>query len=1521
MALLMLVSMSAWADVKVVFGENGSDSFEGTGGKIAVAQEISGTDVTVTLTVTPDKDQGYTISKSDIEVYATIASGGTRTPEIASTLELKGDDPTDLSDERKYTVSITPNFGVWVKSANFQPKKRDGAKGGAEDTPDYSGVYYIGSRDYKVNNLPSNYYLCPTEGWAFYKATNSVTGTDNGQPFLTTYQCKDGIYDAIKSVWIIEKHLTEPDCYYIIQGLTGRYMISNGKISDGNARRMRVHLETVSDPASLDDKALFEITSHSDHLDIIPHSTEGRNGINEKYLVVNNGNKNQLDGESSKNDGPTDFKPTGGIIGLYSHEDNAEFYLEKAALITNNYNGTFTITASTGSTIYYTIDETTPTTSTTTQGTTSVIVNQTEDMTVIKAIAKGESDANPTDITTYELPRCERPVFTINDVNVTITCATEGAIIHYTIDGNPATSSSPIYTGPFGIGDISTIRAIATRSGFVNSSESEAALLPPAVVYSSSEIEMSGNYILADNFILDGSIGTSDNPFSGTIDGNMVIRSLSYPLVAYADGATIKNVILDNISISGGTNVGAICNEAKGDTRIYNCGILATNSLVMIDEDGYTHITNCSSTVSGSDNVGGIVGRLTGNSRVINCFSYANITSGITVGGIVGNNDVTTATTSSNINTINTMVMNCMFYGDITGGTSKAPIYNGKKITNAGSTGVGNYNYFYGEASYVQPTGVTYNCALMAETRFLQRFEFFRHLLNSHRELAAWWATGDYTNKDEMAKWVLLPSQIGSSTPYPVLAKPGYYPSVVNIDAENATTQAERNKGGLLGTLSVTIQMGDGAQFKHPEGAVIVRSSLTLNITDKDPEHFNFNYYKVQLPYYNDVGTKNYTGNRVVAGWKIVNITGGTPGTFSTETDDAPSFNFADRKCTNKDLYSTSGRVFNQGAYWDVPEGVTAITIEPYWAKAVYLADANADKVYNDVMETPYDVLNVGDGTVYTNGSSYPIAGNNQVVYTNSSSAVTALNPNSSHTVYDYAIVLVGNYHYHNGVTSGNANQPYTIMSADFDHDNEPDYSYILRFNGRTATHPVRVDFLNIPGLGMAQKSTGGTGSYNFGIMQPKGWFEATNTSLFRVTQFEYDRSDRGEAPYILQSGVMEQWVSGQSNGAANKTTYYHVGGNVWFKEFHRGTHQDKDYTSKHPPISVTGGDFDEFYLTGLYRADVTNYDDNAECYINGGRFGVVAGTGMEGIGNASTHTNGNITWQIQNADIREFYGGGINAAKIAEGNITTTITGGKIDLFCGGPKFGDMNSGKTVVTTATGCEFGTFFGAGYGGNSYSRRAPTNKNNVTNIDWNTWVRQEYKNASAGDDFPGISTQFSYQFIPMSDNKTNVARLFVEHISFSLATTHNVTSTLTDCVITGNFYGGGSLGKVDGPVTSTLTNCEVRGNVFGAGFSAALPTVEVDAIGFEVEPYYYEALGNYRMGVKGATTTYTWEHGDAIGINKTDHILYTTEDLNTLGTVTGDATLNITGSTTVAGDVYGGGESSNVTGNTTVNILP
>ena len=1487
--------------------------------------------------ITYDLNTGYvtiTCTTSGADIYYTT----------------NGSDPTDNSTS--YSTSFPLGSASTIKAIAIT------SSGSSNITTKtvINGLYYIKH----ANN-----------DWRMYPST---TTDGNGNPYVTTKTDKDE-----EAIWEIRQQGE----YYTIKHYTdSKYMWTE----DATIKFNTVHLATAENTTN--DKLLYELTPDA--------SLPGVYTIKPKNATNEDG-KNFLDTSNGDNGTNT--------IGLWNTGNGIKWELvtipTQPVITVDDIDVTITNTLGD---IIYTTDGTDPLTSgtatTITTNSTSITLNYGKEYNIRAVSHYTDREATPnvhysaesTETVDVEV---EQPVISVSSTNQ-VTFSTPQAhneliTIRYNYDetannpSDPTTTTGTVWDGSSSItledGKAYTIMAIAYTTEGSSTVKTIMVNLKPAISISTlADIDdQAGNYKFADNFTATGSpsdgIGTSaEKPFKGKIDGRMVEISLSSPLFAYVEDATIKNVIINTANITTSGHAGAIANVAQGETRIYNCGVLATGSTVEKDNDGYDYISSCTSTISGSGYVGSIVGLLDGSSRVINCFSYANVSGGTHGGGIVGYNNV--ATTAGNLKT---MVMNCMYYGEVSG-SSIAPIYNGEIITNDGdANGVNNFNYFRLESSYIQNTAITkvYNCALGAETRFLQRFEFYRYLLNSNRELAAWWATGDANNKNEMMKWVLEPNQIGSSIPYPILKTPSKYASVVNYTpGTTAYDYANRNTGGKLtsegdgGVLHVTIQMGSAVSGKlsAPSGAGLKSGEsgeIDLTITDKDFEHFNFNYGKVQLPYYNDYCDGNYTGNRVVTGWKIVSITvNGTATTTGTgsyttgddvtytngELTDTP-YNFADRSSTKKDLYSQSGRVFNQGAYWDVPEGVTAITIEPYWGRAAYLSDASWDVVYNngtgggtgagtanDAMTTAADVPHVGGGERYENGKKYNLAthsldNNGQTVYTSMSNAIAsgALFSESvtDPTVYDYAVVLVGNYHHTAAIE---ANKNYTVTSIDLDGDNEPDYSFMLRFNSRIAFHPVRYDFLNLIGLGMAQKTTGGTGSYNLGIMQPKAWFEVTNTALFRVTQFEYSKS-RTKSPYILQGGVIEQWVTQQDN-AGDGVSYFHIGGNVWFKEFHRGSHQDNaDKSTPHPPVSVTGGDFAKFYLTGYYQSQAAIYDDNAECYINGGRFGEMAGAGMEGIG--TSDGKGNITWVIDNADIKEFYGGGINYDKPVHGNIHTIISNSFVNQFCGGPKFGDMEDGRTVTTTATNCTFGTYFGAGYGGNAYNRYAPRNHNNIINFphsesqagnhaSWNAWLAANYKQ-DYSTTYKGVSTQFDYQFLPMSSNTENVARIFVEYVGFSLATTHDVNSSLTGCTVTGNFYGGGSLGKVDGNVTSTLTNCTVNGSAFGAGYSASLPNVEVMNIEFVTEPYYYTDLGTYRTGVlpTTTTTTYTWEHSDEDEINSTDkainkdnHILYTTENLNELGSVSGSVNLLLTtsgqdGKTTIVNNVYGGGDESSV----------
>ena len=1359
---------------------------------------------------------------------------------------------------------------------------------------DHSGVYYI------KHNANTNYYLCTST--VFYDGNHYAGSGD--MPYLTTATESTISDDWDKdAVWRIIK-AESGNYYYVVHAVDGKYLTLNDDPTNftnnqNQGNRLSLHLQYLKD----DEKSLFIITKSGNWYNITPKtkSTWSLNPAGNNYDTrAGHSDKKQNIAGAGNN------LNVGGLIGLWLNaNDNSKWQFEaitdkpicEAPTFTNN--GTLSISCSTtGAHIYYTTDGSTVPTKESSSGNPVAV---TEDIDVVWARATTQ-DSEPyywSPMSVYVIPQCATPVISIINGKLNLSCATEGVTIYYTINGTePTTEYDPNNKPDATENDI--IKAVATKNGYHKSNV--ASILPSQTVHNTSEMNnMYAHYILASDFVVSSSVGTEAEPFCGVIDGGLnTFSGFDKALVAYANGATIKNVILDNVTIGENANgyAGAICSEALGDTRIYNCGVK-------------------SGTISGT-NAGSIVGKLDGNARVINCYSFATVSGGTWGAGIVGYNSF-----SSTRSYLRTMVMNCMFYGEISSNSKLSPIYGGEKITNVSN--LNGYNYYRFNANYSKNNDITdYNCALAAEDDYLTRFEFFRNTLNSNRELAAWYATDNPNdgkgigNACKMAKWVLDPAD----KPYPILKAQDYYPSFINYeDAPN------------LGTIDLTIKESNtttGGKDKPSGASINSNYPTTLTVYDKDLDHKHFNYRTVRLPYYNEVGTGNCTHNRVVTGWKITGFSGGTQGHFvknvldysgTTHAEDVyPPYNFADRYCTDKDKYSVSGRVFSQGAYYDVPEGVTGITIEPYWGAAVYLSDPTYDVAYpygyGDKNVNAVFVSNMGSR--YVGGNTASINDDNQTVYTDYDSAWGQVG--SSGTVYDNAIVLVGNYHHYWGKNSPSTTKAFTIMSADLNNDCEPDYSFIVQHGtDRQFISPIRFDFINSPGLGMIQKVETDKAIPKHGIWWPKGWFEVTNTTLIEFTQFEYDNQDKpAGSPLILLGGIYDQFITSRRK-AANSTEYIHLGSNIWMKEFCNGTHTDNANTSttRHIPISVTGGEFESFYLTGTFRPTVESVTDNAECYINGGKFGDMAGAGQEQL-------KGDVTWLIDHADITNFYGGGINDQKPVLGHIYVEINNSQVGLYCGGPKFGNMQDQKKVTTKAKGSTFGNFYGAGYGGTSYYRHMTKDKTGEN--DWDTWNADYTRKYVAGK---GISTEYECEFIPYSGGQSGqadyVGRYYVLYASLSLAKTKNVESTLEDCHITGSFYGGGKLGSVDGNITSTLKNCTVDENVFGAGFSASVEKVNVVPKGalMKANPAYNESVGVFTDGVYPDGEEYTWTHAASVSagneFDETNKYIFTTADLTTLGTVTGDATLNIEGTTSVTGSVFGGGEESNVAGNTRVNI--
>lgn len=1112
-------------------------------------------------------------------------------------------------------------------------------------------------------------------------------------------------------------------------------------------------------------------------------------------------------------------------------------------------------------------------------------------------------------------------------------------------------------------------------------------------------VDPNGNYEFNSDFTATGTprvdgngdvIGTSGNPFRGIIDGKFVEISKG-PLFDCIEGAIIRNVILNNVSISGNSNgnAGAICNEARGASRIYNCGVLGKLTETKNDKGIVTSITS-TSTISGTGYVGSIVGLLDGTSRVINCYSFATVSGGTMAAGIVGNNNQTS--TQSNLKTI---VVNCMFYGDITGGSAKYPVYGGNSINNDTNSGINPYCYFRKNATFDNSyTSIgNYNRSWPAEEKNLTRFEYYRSILNSNRKLCTWWVNGivgtaptDADIKDVgIAKWVLDPS----IAPYPILKKWGKYPSVININEEKVwdprTEDADGNpltphwvirsaahewEGKSYGTLTVYVNPGS-----HHSASQVTK---TITITDMDTLNCDYGYYKIQLPYYNEVFGNpngathaekygdNYT-DYVVTGWDITEVNGNSTGTGTFVADWASGYNFADRTSTKKDLKSVSGRTFAQGGYYYVPDGVTNIKIVAHWGKAVYLANRghSIDRVKLTYAKYKEDIAFSPAGTI---GETFQ----GQTVYNDLQEAIQALDEYTSDQnqhVCDQAIVLIGNHQVKNGSNKigyglDSKWHPHTIMSADFDFDNEPDYCLEWQFrNGvdRPGIQPVRFDFLPVVELGMAVRHN--NMAYAIGIFVPHGHFEMTETSFMHSTQFEYDgpKDDNnrviGKSPVIINGGEYELFNVRYHN--ADRTSYFLLGGNAWIHRFAPGAHPNtgNSPTNELCVVNAIGGEYPEFYLSGIYRPGLstTNTQAAPHCYTNGGKFGTMAGAGYDKVKNG-------VTFKINHSLIGEFYGGGINGSNPIGGNIDVTIDNSRVTKYCGGPKVGNM-TGKTVTTNATSTTFGVFYGGGNGGNSYYRQlqddgdwaSPTTTTEIGSsywnnrkYNWNNFSPLGVKDDNTDEENKGYHAEYEFEVFNQSNGVSDdiTQRGFINWVQFGITITGNVENTLTGCTIENDFYGGGNLATVNGTVTSTLTNTTVKGNVFGAGFSAEIPKFSVhdkSTVSYPSIDYAGTITDGSIDYVKdgGEDREYEWtnklngmtesERRASPGYQKDGKwYCYTWNSLDNLGAVLNTVSLTLNGTTKVGydedsnpvdggGNVYGGGDASDVNGNTIVTL--
>ena len=177
-------------------------------------------------------------------------------------------------------------------------------------------------------------------------------------------------------------------------------------------------------------------------------------------------------------------------------------------------------------------------------------------------------------------------------------------------------------------------------------------------------------------------IGDAATAFNGSYDGQtykithlFINRSTTdnIGLFGNVSGATITNVKLDSVKITGNNNVGGFIGQQNGSSTATNC--YSTGSVTGAGNNvggliGYQQntstVANCKSAgcVTGASNVGGLIGYQYNGCAAKNCKSAGCVTGNSNVGGLIGQESSSNDSTCYSVGSVNGSVQ---FVGGLIG--------------------------------------------------------------------------------------------------------------------------------------------------------------------------------------------------------------------------------------------------------------------------------------------------------------------------------------------------------------------------------------------------------------------------------------------------------------------------------------------------------------------------------------------------------------------------------------------------------------------------------------------------------------------------------------------------------------------------------------------------------------------------------------------------------------------------------------------------------------------------------------
>ena len=393
--------------------------------------EIATYDVTHFKVATP------TIKVVNTKIVIECATEG------ASIFYLFGTDEPTLDNTQKYTKPIPLTENTYVRAFavkdNFNPS-------------DASGYYdnYFSVSDYRCKN--------PVFKRDDMKKLTVSSNTDGA----VIYYTMDGSDPTDQSAVYPEEGITlSQNCVVKAKA------VKQGEMFDSEISSIEINNFYVAEPtAEIVDKKL-----------VLSCATEGAAIY---YTVDGSGIE---DGKGIRYTGPIswneDFvlyamakKENFNNSGTYYKPFNVSDYKCSTPQITRSGNSINISTSTEGAVIYYTMDGSTPTTSSEVypDGGITLTGNCT-----IKAIAIKDGKLFDSEVYTYEVTHFEvvAPVISLDGTKVVLTCATEGAKIFYTTDGSiPSQSHGKLYSNPISWSADLVIEAIAVKDNYRSSNVS-----------------------------------------------------------------------------------------------------------------------------------------------------------------------------------------------------------------------------------------------------------------------------------------------------------------------------------------------------------------------------------------------------------------------------------------------------------------------------------------------------------------------------------------------------------------------------------------------------------------------------------------------------------------------------------------------------------------------------------------------------------------------------------------------------------------------------------------------------------------------------------------------------------------------------------------------------------------------------------------------------------------------------------------------------------------------------------------